>query len=386
MRYVGAVRRVTPPSDPVAAVTHPDPYPYYAGLVAHRPLYRDESLGLWVASSAAAVTGVLTNDRCRVRPTAEPIPVALVGSTAGEIFRHLVRMNDGAAHGPMKRAVSRTLESLDIGQVATVGRERARALVEDMAPHADSTHLTDFAFRLTAEVVATLLGATADALPSVARWTDDFVRCLAPGVGAEQLQRGATAAGHLLESGRSWKTGHGLGAALHHHAHGDGDAIVANAIGFLSQSYDATAGLIGNTLLALARHPDLRRAVPAVVLEVLRHDPPVHNTRRFVANDGDVAGVQMKAGDAVLVVLAAANHDPAVNPDPADFDVTRAAPTVFTFGIGPHACPGAMLATTIAAAGVHQLVASGVPFDELAATVRYRPSLNTRIPLFGRPG
>jgi hypothetical protein len=35
---------------------------------------------------------------------------------------------------------------------------------------------------------------------------------------------------------------------------------------------------------------------------------------------------------------------------------------------------------------VHQLVASGVPFDELAATVRYRPSLNTRIPLFGRPG
>jgi hypothetical protein len=45
-----------------------------------------------------------------------------------------------------------------------------------------------------------------------------------------------------------------------------------------------------------------------------------------------------------------------------------------------------MLATTIAAAGVHQLVASGVPFDELAATVRYRPSLNTRIPLFGTPG
>ncbi|HEV8141500.1 MAG TPA: cytochrome P450, partial [Methylomirabilota bacterium] len=92
MRYVDAVRRVTPPSDPVAAVTHPDPYAYYADLVAHRPLYRDESLGLWVASSAAAVTAVLTNDRCRVRPTAEPIPVALVGSTAAEIFRHLVRM------------------------------------------------------------------------------------------------------------------------------------------------------------------------------------------------------------------------------------------------------------------------------------------------------
>jgi len=44
------------PSDPIAAVTHPDPYPYYANLVAERPLYRDESLGLWVAAGAAAVT------------------------------------------------------------------------------------------------------------------------------------------------------------------------------------------------------------------------------------------------------------------------------------------------------------------------------------------
>ena len=57
-----------PPRDPVAAVTHPDPYPYYAELVAQRPLYRDESLGLWVASSAQAVTAVLTSDICRVRP------------------------------------------------------------------------------------------------------------------------------------------------------------------------------------------------------------------------------------------------------------------------------------------------------------------------------
>ena len=37
--------------DPIAAVIHPDPYPFYAGLVAERPLYRDDALGLWVAAS-----------------------------------------------------------------------------------------------------------------------------------------------------------------------------------------------------------------------------------------------------------------------------------------------------------------------------------------------
>jgi cytochrome P450 len=292
-------------------------------------------------------------------------------------------MNDGAAHGPMKQAVSATLEALDIGQVAIVSRARARALVEELAPHADPHRLNDFAFRVTAEVVASLLGAEPAALASIARWTDEFVRCLAPGAEPDDLERGKTAAGHLLDLGRSLTSGGGLVAGLAHHGHRDADAIVANAIGFLSQSYEATAGLVGNTLLALARHEDLRRAVPAVVLEVLRHDPPVQNTRRFVTADGEIAGVPLKAGDAILVVLAAANRDPAVNPDPDQFDVTRAAPQIFTFGVGSHACPGTMLSTTIAAAAVQQLIASGVKFDDLADSATYRPSANTRIPLFG---
>ena len=75
-----------PPISPIAAVTHADPYPVYADLVAYRPLYFDEALGLWVASSAAAVTAVLTHPLCRVRPLAEPVPNAIVGSPAGDVF------------------------------------------------------------------------------------------------------------------------------------------------------------------------------------------------------------------------------------------------------------------------------------------------------------
>src|SRR5947199_4384545 len=100
------------PADPIAAVTHPDPYPYYAHLVAEKPLYRDDALGLWVATSAAAVTAVLNHDLCRVRPAAEPVPRALLGSPAGEIFRQLVRMNDGRDRCPLKQAISATLESI----------------------------------------------------------------------------------------------------------------------------------------------------------------------------------------------------------------------------------------------------------------------------------
>ena len=55
------------PANAIAAVTHPDPYPYYAELVASRPLHRDDSLGLWVAASAASVTR-----RAHKRPVLRP--------------------------------------------------------------------------------------------------------------------------------------------------------------------------------------------------------------------------------------------------------------------------------------------------------------------------
>ena len=90
-----AVHETPEPGDPIKAVTHPDPYRYYAHLSLEQPFYRDPSLGMWVASSADAVTAVLTHEACRVRPVTEPIPKALLGSPAGEIFGALVRMNDG---------------------------------------------------------------------------------------------------------------------------------------------------------------------------------------------------------------------------------------------------------------------------------------------------
>jgi cytochrome P450 len=168
----------------------------------------------------------------------------------------------------------------------------------------------------------------------------------------------------------------------------DLEAVAANGIGLLFQTYEATAGLIGNTLLALARDPRLRDvvrddrdALRGVVGEVVRLDPSIQNTRRWIATPGTVAGRHMAAGDAVLVVLAAANRDPSVNPDPDLFDPLRRDRRSFTFGIGDHACPGERLATAIALAGVEQVLASGSDLGLLAGSVSYHPSANVRMPL-----
>jgi cytochrome P450 len=386
------------PDNPIAAVTHPDPYPYYADLVSRKPLYRDTTLGLWVASGAEAVTAVLTSDLCRVRPPTEPIPAALRGTPAGTIFQHLVRFNDGAGHCPFKDAVSAALEAIAATRVAERSGAWARSLSEEIGPTRDPSRLSRFAFHLPIYVAASLLGVPDDLLPQTVAWAGDFAHCLAPGSGPAQVERGSVAAGHLLAMFRDLtpaltdESADNLLAILAREAgrvgRDDAETIVANGIGFLFQAYDATAGLIGNTLLALASHPEVHAQaiadpglLPAVIEEVLRYDPPTQNTRRFLARDGAIAGKEMREGDAILVVLAAASRDPSANPDPDRFDIFRADRRLFSFGADIHACPGEPLATAIAQAAIAQLLASGVDPGRLAMPAIYRPSHNVRIAL-----
>ncbi len=388
------------PSDPIAAVTHPDPYPYYADLVARQPLYYDETLGLWVASSAAAVSAVLGSDLCRVRPLAEPVPRALLGSPAGDLFGRFARMNDGAYHVASKRAVGATMHSIKTAQVIEQGRIWARFLLDGRQPQTASRSLQDFAFHLPVYVLASLLGVPQDRLYHAALWIRDFARCLAPGSGAEQIERGKAAAGHLLalfrsllsmpQAGRSENLLEALAEQAKDAGCEDRESIVANGIGFVFQAYEATAGLIGNTLVALVAHPEVYAQVvadagllPDVIQETLRCDSPVQNTRRFLAQDGLVAGQEMRAGDVALVVLAAANRDPAVNPHPERFDVGRRDRRIFTFGAGVHACPGDALAALIAQAGVEALMIFRRDLASLIKPVSYRPSANVRIALLG---
>jgi cytochrome P450 len=357
-------------SDPIAAVTHRDPYPYYTRLATERPIDHDGSLGLWVAASAEAVMAVLANDLCRVRPPAEPVPAKLQGTPAGDLFGRLVRQNDGDRHSPLKQAVSAALGAIDGPQAAAVSQDWARTLASGIRSIQD---LQDFIFRLPVYVVASLLGVPEDHLEPAARWTGEMAAGLAPSATPEQIERGSRAAVELrrLIGGL---TGDGLFSDLSRRAGcQDAETIAANGAGFLLQAYEATAGLIGNTLLALARNPDLRKAeLDRVIENVLRFDPPVQNTRRWVARNGTVAGRAMREGDAILVVLAAATRDPAA--------------PLFTFGAGRHACPGQALATTIARAGVEQALAAGVDPGPLAEGVSYRPSVNVRIPLWLNPG
>lgn len=364
-----------------------------------RPIYWDDTLTSWVASSAESVTAVLTSEHVRVRPPAEPVPLALLDSPAAFIFRHLVRMNDGEWHRSLKPAVSATLREFNLEHVSQQSQAWAGHLAVEMELHHHSERLADFAFSLPVYVIASLLGNAQEQLAQTAGLMSAFVRCLAPGSLPAQIEQGKSAALHLLDLMRASLSmqqaahrANGLGnLALEVGVAGipDPDVAIANGIGLLSQAYEATAGLIGNSVLALARHPDVYDQILVtpdrlrfVIQEVLRYDPPVQNTRRYLAGNATIAGQTMKSGDSVLVVLAAANRNLPDTLEHDRFDVFRQHSRHYAFGVGAHACPGEMIAVTIARAGVEQIIRSGVAVSRLAENFVYRPSTNTRIPLF----
>ncbi len=378
------------PADPVAAATHADPYPYYATLREGPPLAWNDALRVWVASRADVVTQVLqAQGALRVRPAAEPVPGTIVGSAAGEVFGHLVRMNDGAAHAAHRPALQRALAGLDLHAVREAALQVAQRVPQRQP-------LSDTLFSMPVQSVAHLLGFADDALPQVDRWMRDFVACLSPLSTAGQLQDASAAAGALMTRFEALVAGapprHGT---LLHGVLADSAppsrALLANLVGLLSQTCDATAGLLGNSLVAVMREPSLREAVrtrdglQAVVEETARHDPSVQNTRRFAVAAVAIAGTTLAEGDAVLVLLASAQRDPLFNPDPDRFMPVRAQRRMLGFGHGVHACPGQALACTLAAAGLQALLAR-MPATDLAAQRlhgwRYRPSANARIPVF----
>jgi cytochrome P450 len=377
--------------DPIAAVTASDPYPYYERLVAERPFYRDETLGMWVAASARAVEEVLSSTGMRVRPPSEPVPKAIADTPMAETFSRLVRMTDGPQQTAVKNAVVAALALLDWNELAATSERCAKQLSQTLSVD-DAGGLESFMFGLPALATATVLGlAQHDASQAIA-WTRDFVRSIAPGGTQDEIGRGTQATDALNTALHAQSPTEGTLFAVfldEGRRRGIEDAVIAaNAIGVLSQSYDATAGLIANTLVALARRKDLCDVIrddadvlEGVVAEVARFDAPVQNTRRYAAADTTLMGANVRAGDAILVVLAAANRDPSVNPNPHRFDHARRERRTYTFGIGAHACPGARTATTIARAGVSRLVEASIDLQYLTAT-GYRPSLNARIPTF----
>jgi cytochrome P450 len=135
-------------------------------------------------------------------------------------------------------------------------------------------------------------------------------------------------------------------------AHLDETELQAVAGLVLVAGFETTVNLLGNGIRLLLNSPDQLARLsadpslwPNAIEEILRLESPVQLSARVALTDTVVAGTLVRAGEMVVIYLAAANRDPAVFDDPHRFDVGRPnAGKHLAFSGGRHFCLGAALA------------------------------------------
>ncbi|MFC9927897.1 cytochrome P450 [Streptomyces sp. NPDC127190] len=140
-------------------------------------------------------------------------------------------------------------------------------------------------------------------------------------------------------------------------ANEDGDALAdleirSTVMLLLLAGAETTINLLSNGILALLRHPEQLAEVKAdpellgpAVEELLRLTSPVFTVvYRFATEDMELGGAKVRAGEHVMISLAAANHDAAQFGDPETLDIHRDASRHLALGHGTHFCIGAPLA------------------------------------------
>jgi cytochrome P450 len=209
---------------------------------------------------------------------------------------------------------------------------RRRELAEDLLRPLDAVWLRAAARDQTSAVIDEAGRRPFDVMARVARRVPGLVLAAALGCTDPELVIGhlAPAAAVYQPGPTDPRTADGSVARLAELMPSGPDEQVAARIGLLIQAYDATAGLIGNAVVAGIR---AGRPVPAaeLVAQALRADPPARLTRRVTPS-----------GEAIALDLTGAGDDPAGH---------------LAFGSGQRTCPGAAHAIALAEGAVQPLLA-----------------------------
>lgn len=340
-----------------------DPYPAYHAARAQAPVQWNERIGAHLVLSHEHSAVILRSPEWSSDPRNSPQMLASLGGprAGSELWSESLLMSDPPTHTRLRSAINRFFTPRAVqrirGRVTTI-IDRAFASLAEGGP---IELMNELAYPIPLAVIAELFDVGLEGAELLRSETPTLARMLELDPTPEELEAIGTAAMTVMlflvpiVAQRRGDPGEDLLSALIHPPDSgvalETDEIITMCLLLLAAGHETTANLIGNGTLALfehpdqldwlARHPDLSAQA---VDELLRYDSPVQVASRIARNDLVLGGVRVRKGQQALVVLGAANRDPAPYPDPDHLDLTRTGPPHLAFGNGPHYCVGAGLA------------------------------------------
>ncbi|MGW0536816.1 cytochrome P450 [Streptomyces sp. NPDC003032] len=311
----------------------------------------------WYVTCYEDVRDLLADSRF-IRPTIEDWPAT--ADTTGAPGLVTMMELEGPRHTALRQALATSLSVRSVRRTRPAVRATADRLLADLAAPGPPGDLVDgFCEPFPLLVMCELVGIPFEDRDFFLPLADDALGAL---ITVEEGRRAA----HLLRAymtdlmgrlRRGRAPGHGiLSQLLRAQESGEleEESVLAFGLSMLVAGYRTTTMFLANAVLTLLAEPDRytrllrdRSALPVAVEELLRF-LPVQNGVVVLQATEDITlhGRAIRAGEAVLPVLAAANRDEHVFAEPDRLLLDRADNPHLAFGRGPHNCVAAHLART----------------------------------------
>jgi cytochrome P450 len=341
-----------------------DPYPLYHKLRSEDPVHWDRFLHTWVVTRYPDVLNVLHAFSADRTPTPEQLTtMGLSGLNAiAKVMVKQMLFMDAPAHTRLRGLASVAFTPQRVRMLRGHIQEIADNLIDRVQAHGQMDVIADFAAPMPAIVTAEMLGVPTEDHSDLKKWSADFAEMLG------NFQHNPDRIPRVLESTNNLTNyfRDAIAKMREHPREGliqsfmtaemDGDRlseeeIIANCVVTMVGGQETTTNLIGNGLLSLMRNPEqlarLRddpNLIPSAVEELLRYESPSQHTGRIAREDVEIRGRQIRKGQAVMAIMAAANRDPERFPQPDDLILDRPDNKHLAFGWSSHFCFGAPLA------------------------------------------
>lgn len=335
-----------------------DPFPFYEECRREGDVVWNDTAAAWLILGYHPARRILAEPGWTSSPLANPNTPAPLSATDPDVLRHNILFTDGVDHLRLRGAVRDVFTRNFIARLRT-GIDTIAAHTIGPIPTGDEIDfMTHVARPLPIAVAAAWMGLDINAARLLRDESPAITRMLTDSSDATAVENGADALAALLTeflplaADRRRHPGEDLLSFIAADTDLELDDVVTTAIIIAIAGHETTANLLGTAMIRLltAQRGGVRpiEAIDTIderlITELLRLDGPAQAVVRTATHDHTFGDATIRAGEPALVVLAAANRDPAVFPSPDQLRTDRPGPAPLTFGHGAHYCLGAALA------------------------------------------
>jgi cytochrome P450 len=299
---------------------------------------------------------------------------------------------DPPDHAKYRRLLDPQFSPKRMAELEPEARALVNEIIDAFAGKGACDFHEEFATPLPSTIFLALMGLPHEDLPQFLDWRDDTIRPAADTMEEAEAKRAAAgkAIENYFEARIEEKRAHPDDRLLSTIVHGEvegrpltHDELLGTTHLLLLGGLDTVTATLDCMIVYLAQHPERRRALVAdgslvagAVEELLRHQTPVMMVPRVVAQDFEIGGVQLRAGDSATLLIGAANADRGAFDGASEVRFDRTVNRHLAFGGGAHRCLGSHLARlelTVALEEFHRRIPEYDITDE--AVISFSPGI-----------